>query len=124
MGEAKPGRQNQPHVVASEETDKETMSTKTACAHCKVVLNHNDYPDGTRSDYWECPDCGCRFWPETVDLTIRNLRDWFAGMALQGLLSNPALCDTFTATGGNYAWFIERATGLADAMLAERERTK
>ena len=40
------------------------MNNQCACAHCKVVLKHSDYPDGTRSDYWECDyGCGQRFEP-------------------------------------------------------------
>lgn len=43
------------------------MSEQAACAHCKVVLKHNDHEDGTRSDYWECADgCGTKFWPATM----------------------------------------------------------
>lgn len=42
------------------------------CAHCKVILKHNDYPDGTRSDYWECAyECGQRFAPVKAVLPVR-----------------------------------------------------
>lgn len=38
---------------------------QACCAHCKIVLKHKDYPNGTRSDYWECADgCGTMFWPD------------------------------------------------------------
>lgn len=50
------------------------MDNQTACAHCKVVLKHNDHPDGTRSDYWECVDgCGTRFWPVQTDIHVMQL---------------------------------------------------
>lgn len=40
----------------------QNQELKPRCAHCKVVLKHTDYPDGTRSDYWECADgCGTKF---------------------------------------------------------------
>lgn len=47
------------------ETKTYMNDTQACCAHCKVVLKHKDYPDGTRSDYWECADgCGKMFWPD------------------------------------------------------------
>ena len=46
-----------------------------------------------------------------------TLRDWFAGMALQGLV--PA--DDSMASRGVYANDARHAYGLADAMLAERQ---
>ena len=47
-----------------------------------------------------------------------TLRDWFAGMALQGILTNK-VADTITAS-----WrckVADLAYGLADAMIATRE---
>ena len=44
-----------------------------------------------------------------------SLRDWFAGMALQGLLAAPS-------TSGNAEQFAGVAYCHADAMLAEREK--
>jgi hypothetical protein len=41
-----------------------------------------------------------------------SLRDWFAGMALQGLIANPVLYSNIDR--------VERAYSFADAMLAER----
>lgn len=38
------------------------MENQACCAHSKVVLKHKEYPDGSRSDYWECDsNCGARF---------------------------------------------------------------
>ena len=43
-----------------------------------------------------------------------NLRDWFAGQALQGVMRG-----LWEASNDNIAW---AAYGIADAMLAEREK--
>jgi hypothetical protein len=49
--------------------------------------------------------------PETKD---RNLRDWFAGMALQGALACPA-------SSGKFTDFANDSYCYADAMLAARK---
>lgn len=62
---------------------------KACCAHSKVLLKHYDYPDGTRSDYWECDSgCGTRFWPDNTDMERIKLRAWFAGMALRAIVDS------------------------------------
>jgi hypothetical protein len=38
-------------------------SNQCACAHSKVLLKPIEYPNGARSDHWECSDCGTEFWP-------------------------------------------------------------
>jgi len=49
--------------------------------------------------------------------TGMSLRDWFAGMALQGLLSS----NTWTNTGEGFGDFIAMHAGnIADAMMKER----
>jgi hypothetical protein len=40
--------------------------SQACCAHCKVELRHIDYPNGTRSDYWQCKDCLQKFTPLIV----------------------------------------------------------
>ena len=45
-----------------------------------------------------------------------SLRDWFAGMALQGILAKPELYRPSHAKAAGYAF------SQADAMLAARER--
>ena len=45
-----------------------------------------------------------------------SLRDWFAGMALQGLLS------LTTASGGKFEDYATDAYTIADAMIKEREK--
>jgi len=52
-----------------------------------------------------------------------SLRDWFAGTALIGLLSNAALqdCREPDALSLGPAWFADQAGVQADAMIAERE---
>jgi hypothetical protein len=47
-----------------------------------------------------------------------SLRDWFAGMALQGYLAAP---DDGAIARGNPAVVAEWAYGAADAMIAERK---
>lgn len=49
-----------------------------------------------------------------------SLRDWFAGMALQGLCLG--CCAHYTKGPCNSA-IVERSYILADAMLAEREKS-
>ena len=51
--------------------------------------------------------------PETKD---RNLRDWFAGLALQGAIACPASI-------GKFADFASDSYQYADAMLATREES-
>jgi hypothetical protein len=52
-----------------------------------------------------------------------SLRDWFAGQALIGLLSNTSLQDSREpdAVALGPAWFAEQAGIQADAMIDERE---
>ena len=53
-----------------------------------------------------------------------SLRDWFAGTALIGLLSNAALqdCREPDALSLGPAWFADQAGVQADAMIAERDK--
>jgi hypothetical protein len=44
-------------------------------------------------------------------------REYFAGLAMQGLLSNPAQIDTT-----NFEWVAQHALGYADALLKELEK--
>lgn len=90
------------------------IDTQTACAHCNVVLKHRDYPGGARSDYWECSDgCGAMFLPANTDQCGRRLRDWFAGMALQGLLVK-------TENGAVASIVVDEAYRFADLMIHRR----
>lgn len=56
--------------------------------------------------------------PETKD---RNLRDWFAGMAMQGLLAHIVGVENANGRASKYA---ERSYQYADAMLAARKEAK
>jgi len=47
-----------------------------------------------------------------------TLRDWYAGMAMQGLTANGA--DSSEADSG-WNWFAGEAYSMADAMLKARE---
>lgn len=52
-----------------------------------------------------------------------SLRDWFAGMALQGMLAHSTRYKPRPGTSSNWHEAIsEEAYQLADAMLAEREK--
>ena len=47
-----------------------------------------------------------------------TLRDWFAGQALNGLLSNPKLADEIKKNGGAFGgWIEDSAYGWANQML-------
>jgi len=51
-----------------------------------------------------------------------TLRDWFAGQAIQGLLSNPKLHQEIIKNGNAHGGWIEHsAWAWADAMLKTRE---
>lgn len=58
---------------------------------------------------------------EQVTISI-TLRDYFAGVALQGLLANPKLQQQILKQGGAHSGWIEAsAYAFADAMLEVRE---
>lgn len=50
-----------------------------------------------------------------------TLRDWFAGMAMQGMLANPELKDSIFH-GVGHGFLEKSAWNMADAMLKEREQ--
>ena len=51
-----------------------------------------------------------------------DLRDYFAGLAMQGLLANPKLADEIRKQGGAYSdWIEDSAYSWADAMMKARE---
>ena len=55
-----------------------------------------------------------------------SMRDWFAGMALQGTLSNPFMVEAIFKQKSNNAHdtareIVEQAWAAADAMIAQRE---
>jgi hypothetical protein len=61
----------------------------------------------------------------TDDRSGMTLRDYFAGQALNGLCSNPAMFDgsgTLTQVRAQESWVVEVASTLADAMLVERAK--
>jgi len=51
------------------------------------------------------------------DMTVR---DWYAGIAMQGMLSNEKLHKQILEAG--QSWIEESAWAVADAMLKEREK--
>lgn len=56
-------------------------------------------------------------WEGNKDGQGMSLRDWFAGMALQGIYSNKYLTDTFC-----HAEIAKQSYLAADAMIAAREK--
>ena len=59
---------------------------------------------------------------DNMTCTGMTLRDYFAGKALQGLLSNPKLEKQILAQGGCVSGWIETsAYAFADEMLKARE---
>lgn len=93
------------------------------CSHSKVVLKHIEYPGGSRSDYWECESgCGATFYPAFTDQAGIRLRDWLAGMALQGLLASPRTLNGKNKLSEND--LAGASYGMADAMLQERMKPK
>lgn len=56
-----------------------------------------------------------------------TIREHFAGLAMQGLLANPARCPGAEVEGGADAYsrlVAQVSTEFADALIAELERTK
>lgn len=55
-----------------------------------------------------------------------SLRDWFAGLAMQAMASNPELLAVVTSgsilDGSAFDRMAKRAYHLSDAMLAERDK--
>jgi len=63
--------------------------------------------------------------PTTGNTTMAegmDLRDIFAGLAMQGLLANPKLAEEIRKQGGAYSgWIEDSAYSWADAMMKQRE---
>ena len=58
-------------------------------------------------------------------MTDNELRDYFAGKALQGLLSNPKLADEIKKHGGAHSgWIEESAWSWAKAMIEIKLKEK
>lgn len=61
-----------------------------------------------------------------VYCTGMTLRDWFAGMAMQGMLASPALLEVVTSAqlgaGTHHERMARRAYEIADKMLAEKSK--
>lgn len=49
-------------------------------------------------------------------------REFFAGLAMQGVLGNQSMLDNLNAAG--VAWVAKRSVAMADALLAELESAK
>lgn len=69
-------------------------------------------PDGHPHNY-PVPPGSIWKYPMPTQPTI-DLRDWFAGMAMQGLLADSSI-------HGTHAEIANNAYGFADAMIKQRE---
>ena len=76
---------------------------------------HKEIRDGGPAFPCEQHESQAGTWNQTFQWGM-SLRDWFAGMAMSGRLSHPQNCDHSDRDTA------QRAYGLADAMLAEREK--
>jgi hypothetical protein len=72
---------------------------------------HGALPSGKTPDGLE--------WKDVPPQGGMSLRDWFAGMALQGILSNAWIAERFGAAEATRA---KDAYAFADAMLEERNK--
>ena len=69
------------------------------------------------------PDDGGPAFPDGEGYIGMSLRDWFAGLAMQGLLAVPELLASMPATEGiAESRLAGSAYEFADAMLAERAK--
>ena len=67
-------------------------------------------------------------WIDSIDPKVLNpirhpgmdLRDWFAGLAMQGILANEAMIDGINDNVSK--WITAHAYQLADAMMKERDK--
>lgn len=71
-------------------------------------------PAFPREDY-QCNGAGGSLGQEGM-----TLRDYFTAKAMQGILSNPSMIDSFDK--GSFDWIAERASQLADTMLKARNQ--
>ncbi len=64
-------------------------------------------------------DLGVNYSPDQMNIHIpgMSLRDWFAGMAMQGILSNP-----HESMSSDLLIVPKQAYQMADAMIAERNK--
>lgn len=64
-------------------------------------------------------DSECQIGPHRYHFPGMTLRDYFAGMALQGLIFH---CAADYSSGSCNAVVVERAFSLADAMIERRKK--
>src|SRR5690606_12840990 len=72
--------------------------------------------DGTRSGHGKTASTSMRN-SDSVAPPMLSIRDWFAGMAMQGAIASEPVGNDTVTPGGLAAWSYR----IADAMLAERE---
>ena len=98
-----------------------------SCPHCARAVTKYEKNDmrfdgrffrmacacGARGPWADTPDAAQTEWNDRLD--IRSLRDWFAGVALQGMLRYDAAFEDEKKAA-------EWAYSQADAMIAERDK--
>ena len=92
------------------------------CSHSRVTRKTVEYPGGYQTEFWQCQDCETLFCPENTDQAGRRLRDWFAGMALNGLLAQgfmPYQAKVDLQENGAYT---KAAVILADQLVKELDK--
>lgn len=62
--------------------------------------------------------CIVKTYEDNIQYTGISLRDHYAGIALQGLISNSSIVDDISANVPK--WLVNRAYIIADEMLKER----
>ena len=66
------------------------------------------------------PDGGPAF-PRVIQFPV-SLRQWYAGLAMQGLLSNPAIHENFSNIEVRDVGIVTMSFKYADAMIAQGEK--
>lgn len=97
------------------------------CPNCNKQAVFTETMDHNGNYYLECPNCGIHFVNTTqlrADMDESYQREYFAVMAMQGLLSNPIVCEKSEADVRPV--IPERiamlAVAHADALIAELKK--
>ncbi len=103
--------------------------SQVCCSHSKISRHTLDHPGGYCSEFWKCDTCESLFYPEQVDQTARNRRDYFAATidipwnAVIGTMSIKFPEKNGKFTMSEVALYRAAMRFMeADAMLAERNK--
>jgi len=100
------------------------MSNQAQCSHSRISRHTFDLAGGHTSEFWKCDTCESHFVREDTDQGRVRLRDWLAGMALQGMLCANSQAMPEVSDKNVDAVLAREAYLSADAMLAERVKSK